>query len=68
MTTYEAIPYPLTLSGFLFGYSEWSMRLPACIFGTLTIGLIKLMYRRLFDWRVKLFAAFVYAYLPLNIQ
>jgi Dolichyl-phosphate-mannose-protein mannosyltransferase len=68
MTTYEAIPYPLALSGLFFGYSEWSMRLPACIFGTLTIGVIGLMCRRLFDWRTGLFAAFVYACLPLNIR
>ncbi len=67
-TTYEAVPYPLALSGFLFGYSEWSMRLPSCIFGTLCIGVIGLMTRRLFDWRVGLFAAFVYACLPLNIR
>lgn len=68
MTTYEAIPYPLALTGFLFGYSEWSMRLPACIFATLTIGVIGLMCRRLFDWRTGLFAALVYACLPLNIR
>jgi hypothetical protein len=29
LTTYEAVPYPLALSGWIFGYSEWSMRLPA---------------------------------------
>jgi hypothetical protein len=68
MTTYEAIPYPLALSGFLFGYSEWSMRMPACIFGTLTIGLIGLMCMRLFNWRVGLFSALVYACMPLNIR
>ena len=67
-TTYEAIPYPLALFGFLFGYSEWSMRLPACLMGTLCIGVIGLMGRRLFDWRIGLFAAFVYACLPLNIR
>ncbi|MDQ3199159.1 MAG: glycosyltransferase family 39 protein [Verrucomicrobiota bacterium] len=67
-TTYEAVPYPLALSGFLFGYSEWSMRLPACLMGTLCIGVIGLMGRRLFDWRVGLFAALVYACLPLNIR
>ncbi|MGI8890094.1 MAG: ArnT family glycosyltransferase [Chthoniobacterales bacterium] len=67
-TTYEAVPYPLALFGFLFGYSEWSMRLPACLMGTLCIGVIGLMTRRLFDWRVGLFAAFVYACLPLNIR
>src|SRR5215831_1774225 len=68
LTTYEAVPYPLALSGLFFGYSEWSMRLPACIMGTLTIGIIALMGRRLFNWRVGLFAAFVYACMPLNIR
>ena len=47
LATYEAVPYPLALSGWIFGYSEWSMRLPACVFGTLSIGIIALMGRRL---------------------
>jgi hypothetical protein len=68
LTTYEAIPYPLALSGLLFGYSEWAMRLPACIMGTVCIGVIGLMGRRLFDWRTGLVAAFFYACLPLNIR
>ena len=68
LTTYEAVPYPLALSGWIFGYSEWSERLPACLFGTLSIGLIALMGRRLFNWRVGLFAAFVYACMPLDIR
>ncbi|MEO7167959.1 MAG: glycosyltransferase family 39 protein [Spartobacteria bacterium] len=67
-TTYEAVPYPLALSGFIFGYSEWSMRLPACLMATLCIGVIGLMGRRLFDWRTGLFVALVYACLPLNIR
>jgi hypothetical protein len=68
VTTYEAVPYPLALSGLIFGFSEWSMRLPSCIMGTLCIGIIALMGRRLFNWRVGLFAAFVYACMPLNIR
>src|SRR5713101_5628150 len=67
-TTYEAVPYPLALSGLIFGYSEWSMRLPACVMGTLCIGIIALMGRRLFNWRVGLFAALVYACMPINIR
>ncbi len=67
-TTYEALPYPLALFGFLFGYSEWSLRLPSCLMGTLCIGVIGLMGRRLFDWRTGLFAALVYACMPLNIR
>jgi hypothetical protein len=68
LSTYEAVPYPLALSGWIFGYSEWSERLPACVFGTLSIGIIALMGRRLFNWRVGLFAAFVYACMPLDIR
>ncbi len=68
LSTYEAVPYPLALSGWIFGYSEWSERLPACVFGTLSIGIIAVMGRRLFNWRVGLFAAFVYACMPLDIR
>jgi hypothetical protein len=67
-TTYEAAYYPLALSGWIFGYSEWAMRLPSCIMGTLSIGIVAMMGRRLFNWRVGLFAAFVYACMPLNIR
>src|SRR6266536_2846949 len=67
-TTYEAVPYPLALSGLIFGNSEWALRLPACVMGTLCIGIIALMGRRLFNWRVGLFAAFVYACMPINIR
>lgn len=68
ISTYEAVPYPLALFGFLFGYSEWSMRLPSCLMGTICIGVIGLMTRRLFDWRTGLVTAFIYACLPLNIR
>ena len=68
ITTYELVPYPQALSALIFGYSEWSMRLPSCIMGTLCIGVIALMGRRLFNWRVGLFAAFVYACMPLDIR
>lgn len=67
ITTYEAVPYPLALTG-LFGYSEWTMRLPSCLMGTLSIGLIALLGRRLFNWRTGLCAALVYACIPLNIR
>ncbi len=67
-TTYEAVPYPLALSGLIFGHSEWSMRLPACLMGTLCIGIIALMGRRLFDWRTGLIAGLVYACIPLDIR
>jgi hypothetical protein len=68
ITTYEAVPYPLALSGLIFGHSEWAMRLPACLMGTLCIAIIALMGRRLFDWRTGLIAGLVYACIPLNIR
>jgi len=68
ITTYELVAYAQALSALFFGYSEWSMRLPNCIMGTLSIGVIAFMGRRLFNWRVGLFAAFIYACMPLNIR
>lgn len=68
ITTYELVPYAQALSALFFGYSEWSMRLPSCIMGTLCIGVIGVMGWRLFNWRVGLFAALVYACMPLDIR
>jgi hypothetical protein len=67
ITTYEAVPYPLALAG-LFGYTEWTLRMPACLMGTLCIGIMALLGRRLFNWRTGLIAALVYACLPLDIR
>jgi Dolichyl-phosphate-mannose-protein mannosyltransferase len=67
-TTYELVPYPMAVTSLLFGVSEWSIRLPAVIMGTLCIGIIALMGRRLFNWRTGLIAAFIYACLPLDIR
>jgi len=67
-TTYELVPYPMAVTGLLFGGSEWAIRLPALIMGTLCIGIIALMGRRLFNWRTGLIAALVYACLPMNIR
>jgi len=44
------------------------MRLPACTFGTLTVGLLGLMGRRLFNWRTGLITALIYACMTLNIR
>lgn len=67
-TTYELVTYPLALMSVFFGDSEWAMRLPACLMGTLCIGIIALMGRRLFNWRIGLIAALIYSCLPLNIR
>lgn len=68
LTTYELVPYPIAVTSLLFGDSEWSIRLPALIMGTLCIGIVALMGRRLFNWRTGLIAALVYACLPMNIR
>ena len=67
-TTYELVSYPMAISSLLFGDSEWAMRLPSLIMGTLCIGMVALMGRRLFNWRTGLFAALIYACLPMNIR
>jgi hypothetical protein len=66
-TTYELVTYPMAVTSLLFGDSEWSIRLPALILGTLCIGIIALMGRRFFNWRTGLIAALIYACLPMNI-
>lgn len=66
--TYELIPYSVAISGKIFGYSEWSTRLPSCLCGTLTIAVIIVMGRRLFNWRTGLISGLIYACLTLNIR
>ena len=67
-TSYELVPYPMAVTSLVFGDSEWAMRLPALIMGTLCIGIVALMGRRLFNWRTGLIAALIYACLPMNIR
>jgi hypothetical protein len=67
-TTYELSMYPIAIARLFFGDSEWATRLPSLVMGTLCIGLIALMGRRLFNWKTGLIAAFIYACLPMNIR
>jgi len=67
-TTYELSMYPIAIARLFFGDSEWAMRLHSLIMGTLCIGLIAVMGRRLFNWKTGLIAALIYACLPLNIR
>ncbi len=67
LTTYELVPYPIALSCLIFGWSDWAFLLPAAVFGTLTTLLLGLMGRNLFDYRVGLVAALIYAFNPLNV-
>ncbi len=67
ITTYELVPYPIALSCFIFGWSDWAFLLPSVLFGTLTTLLLGLMGRNLFDWRTGLLAALIHAFNPLNV-
>lgn len=67
LTTYELVPYPIALSCFIFGWSDWAFLLPSAVFGTLTTLLLGLVGRNLFDWRTGLSAALIHAFNPLNV-
>ena len=67
LTTYELITYPLALSSWLFGPSVLAFRLPALLFGVLTIGLIGWAGYRMADRRTGILAALIYAFLPSAI-
>jgi hypothetical protein len=62
-TSYLLVPYPLALVSLLLGPTVSAYRLPALIFGTLTIGLIGWAGNRMFDQRVGLLAALIYGFL-----
>jgi Dolichyl-phosphate-mannose-protein mannosyltransferase len=66
LTTYELIPWPIALSALVFGWTDWSVRIPALIFGTLSTLVIGRAGKMFFNRRVGLFAATVYAFLPWN--
>ncbi|MEM7114055.1 MAG: glycosyltransferase family 39 protein [Chloroflexota bacterium] len=51
----------------LFGLTEFSVRLPAAIFGILTVPAIYLLAKELFDKNVALLAAFLMAISPWHI-
>ncbi len=67
-TTSEIVPYPMALSIAIFGANELGLRLPGAIFGALTIVLLYLMGRTLFQARIGLLAAILYAFLPYAIN
>jgi 4-amino-4-deoxy-L-arabinose transferase-like glycosyltransferase len=66
LTTYELIPWPIALSALVFGWTDWSVRIPALVFGTLSTLLIGRAGKMFFKRGVGLFAAAVYAFLPWN--
>lgn len=67
LATYELVPYPIALSALLFGSSDFALRLPAALLGIMTIPLIYFVGGRIFDRRVGLLAAAIYAFCPQAI-
>lgn len=64
LATYELIPYPIALSIKLFGFNDFTLRLPAALFGTVMILLIYFVGKQFFDRRVGLLAAAIYTFCP----
>jgi hypothetical protein len=67
VTTYELLPYPIALSIALFGATDFAVRLPAAMFGTLTILLIFHIGRRLWGASTGILAAMIYAFSPFAL-
>lgn len=64
LATYELVPYFIASAMWLFGESDFALRLPAAIFGTLTAAVVFHAGWRLFDWRIGLLAGLLYAMSP----
>lgn len=68
LATYELVPYPIALALWLFGESDFALRLPAAVFGTLTAWVVFHAGWRLFDWRIGLLAGLLYALSPWAVH
>lgn len=68
LTTYELVPYPIAASALAFGWKDWAVRLPALMFGTLTIYLIGHVGTRVVGRRAGVLAALIAAFLPWQVQ
>jgi hypothetical protein len=64
LATYELAPYPIALAVTLLGMSDFTLRLPAALFGIMTIPLIFFVGQQVFDRRVGFLAAAVYTFCP----
>ena len=67
LTTYELLPYPVALSALFFGWSDWSVRIPALLFGTFTAWNLGRMGRELFGPLVGLLTAACYTVIPWDV-
>ena len=64
LTTYELVPYSISLPVMLFGLTDYAVRLHSVIWGTLEILLLYLLGRALFNRGIGLVAAALYALHP----
>ncbi|RLA24814.1 MAG: hypothetical protein DRQ62_04320 [Gammaproteobacteria bacterium] len=67
LSTYELVPYPIAASIFFLGFSEFAVRLPAVFFAVGTSLLIYYFASHLFNRRVGLLSAVLFAILPWAI-
>ena len=51
----------------LFGFSEWALRFPSALYGTITVYLTYKIAKTLFSWRIALYAALILAVSPFHI-
>ena len=65
--TYEVLPFPIAISVMLFGMTDFTVRLPAVIFGTATIALIYYIGMVIFNRRTAFLSALIYALCPWSI-
>jgi hypothetical protein len=64
LATYELVPYPIGLSAAVLGFNDFALRLPAALFGIMTIPLIYVVGQRVFAPPVGLMAAAIYTFCP----
>jgi hypothetical protein len=67
VTTYELVSYSVATARQFLGECETAYRLPALIYGTLTIAVIGIAGTRMMGWRVGLTAAFIFATFPAGL-
>ncbi|PLX96262.1 MAG: hypothetical protein C0621_02300 [Desulfuromonas sp.] len=67
LTTYEVLPYPIALSLFIFGSSDFATRLPAVLLSCATLFLIYVVGRRLWNPLAGLLAAAIYTFSSFSL-
>ena len=66
VTTSELVPYFMAVGIKLFGINEFGIRFSSVLFGSLTIILIYISGKDIFDRRVGILSSLIYAFLPFT--